>query len=241
MKLQLISYAALAAALPIHPAFAQAQPLASASDTAGGSAGSADASGKPTPGNAAKAHEDDDKDQAIVVTGVRRPAGDILGNASVLDEEELAHDMKPSLGDTLADLPGVSASSFGPTASRPILRGLSGERAGVLVDGLTSMDLSASDPDHAVAINPLTAERIEVLRGPGALIYNSSAIGGVVNVIDTRIPRHVPKEVDADLMLHYGSAANERSGNIGVDVPLGGHFVEHADASYSKYDDLHVG
>ena len=87
MKLQLISYAALAAALPIHPAFAQAQPLASASDTAGGSAGSADASGKPTPGNAAKAHEDDDKDQAIVVTGVRRPAGfpalSLSGSASM--------------------------------------------------------------------------------------------------------------------------------------------------------------
>ncbi len=165
----------------------------------------------------------------------------MLGGVSVLNEEELTHDMKPSLGDTLADLPGVSASSFGPTSSRPILRGLSGERAEVLVDGIGALDLSASDPDHAVTINPLTAERIEVLRGPGALLYSSSVIGGVVNVIDKRIPRKLPTGVDVDAMLSYGSAAKERSGNVGVDVPLGGHFVAHADAAYSKYDDLHVG
>jgi iron complex outermembrane receptor protein len=194
----------------------------------------------PTPGDAAKAHPD--SDQAIVVTGVKRAAGDILGGVSILDKEELTHDMKPGLGDTLADLPGVSASSFGPTASRPILRGESGERVRVLVDGIGSLDLSSSDPDHAVAINPLTAERIEVLRGPSALLFGSSAIGGVVNVIDTRIPRRVPKKpIAVDAVLNFGTAAQERSGNVGVDVPLGGNFVAHADSSYSKYDDLHVG
>jgi len=208
-------------------------------DPASASISDSSAGGGPTPGNAQAAHPD--PDQAIVVTGVRRPAGDVLGGVSVLDEEELTHDMKPSLGDTLADLPGVSASSFGPTASRPILRGLSGERAAVLIDGIGALDLSASDPDHAVAINPLTAERIEVLRGPGALLYSSSVIGGVVNVVDTRIPRKLPTDVDVDAMLNYGTAANERSGNLGVDVPLGGHLVAHADAAYSKYDDLHVG
>jgi iron complex outermembrane receptor protein len=203
-----------------------------------GGAGTAD-SAAPTPGDAKAAHPDED--QAIVVTGVRRPAGDVLGNVSVLDEEELAHDLKPSLGDTLADLPGVSASSFGPSSSRPILRGLSGDDAPILIDGLTSLDLSASDPDHAVTINPLTAERIEVLRGPGALLYTSSVIGGVVNVIDDRIPRHRPDDVDADILLNYGTAANERSGNAGIDIPLGGRFVAHADGSYSKYDDLGIG
>src|SRR5206468_10606879 len=158
-----------------------------------------------------KAHPDED--QAIVVTGIKRSAGDVLGGVSILDQEELTHDMKPSLGDTLADLPGVSASSFGPTASRPILRGEQGERVRVLVDGIGSLDLSSSDPDHAVSINPLTAERIEVLRGPSALLYGSSAIGGVVNVIDTRIPRSVPeKPVAVDALINYGTAANEKSG-----------------------------
>ncbi|MFL6763929.1 MAG: TonB-dependent receptor [Sphingomicrobium sp.] len=226
--------AATAAIVPVNAVGAsQAQPQAISSSEDGSDAD------KPTPGKATKAHPAED--EAIVVTGVSRAAGDVLGGVSVLDEEELAHDMKPSLGDTLADLPGVSASSFGPSASRPILRGEQGERVRVLVDGIGSLDLSSTDPDHAVTINPLTAQRIEVLRGPGALLFGSSAIGGVVNVIDSRIPRSTPKDVDADILLNYGTAANERSGNIGVDAPLGGHFVAHADGAYSKYGDLHVG
>lgn len=194
----------------------------------------------PVPGNAADAHPDDD--HAIVVTGVKRTAGDILGGVSVIDAQELSREVRPSIGETLKDQPGVTASSFGPTASRPILRGLQGERVRVLVDGIGSLDLSSSDPDHAPAINPLTAERIEVLRGPSALLFGSSAIGGVVNVIDTRIPRRVPdKPVSANALLSYGTAADERSGNLSVDVPLGKNFVAHADGAYSKYDDLRVG
>src|SRR3954447_22848726 len=233
----MVSYAALAAALPLSPAAAQAdRDSAGIADAASGGGNAA----APTPGDAAKAHPDED--QSIVITGVRRPAGDVLGGVSVLDKEELTHDMKPSIGDTLADLPGVTASSFGPTASRPILRGEQGERVRILVDGIGSLDLSSSDPDHAVAINPLTAERIEVLRGPSALLFGSSAIGGVVNVIDTRIPRKVPDgPIAVDGLINYGTAANERSGNLGIDVPLGGHLVVHADGAYDKYDDLHIG
>lgn len=212
---------------------------ASSAETSAANESGTNSADAPVPGSAKEAHPD--TDQVIVVTGIRRPAGDVLGNVSVLDEEELMHDLKPSLGDTLSDLPGVSASSFGPSSSRPILRGLSGEDAPILVDGLTSLDLSASDPDHAVTINPLTAERIEVLRGPGALLYTSSVIGGVVNVIDDRIPRHVPSDADANILLNYGSAANERSGNAGIDIPIGGNFVAHADGAYSVYDDLRIG
>jgi iron complex outermembrane receptor protein len=194
----------------------------------------------PVPGDAKAAHPD--TDQAIVITGVKRSAADVLGGVSVVDEEQLTHDVRPSIGETLAKQPGVSASSFGPTASRPILRGLQGERVRILVDGIGSLDLSSSDPDHAVAINPLTAERIEVLRGPSALLFGSSAIGGVVNVIDTRIPRHEPAgPVGADALASYGSAANERSASGSLDVPLGGHFVGHIDGAYSKYDDLEIG
>jgi iron complex outermembrane receptor protein len=225
----------------MHIISAAALAVASANPAAAASVdmGNVDAE-RPTPGDAAKAHPD--QNQAIIVTGVKRAAGDVLGGVSVLDKEQLLHDTRPSIGETLAGQPGVTASSFGPTASRPILRGLQGERVRVLVDGIGSLDLSSSDPDHAVPINPLTAERIEVLRGPSALLFGSSAIGGVVNVIDTRIPRAVPnKPVSVDAVLTYGSAANERSGNVSVDVPLGGHFVAHTDGAYSKFDDLHVG
>jgi iron complex outermembrane receptor protein len=229
---------ATAAVFPLAPAAAQQGQTPAAVDSDSGSGGS-DAE-PPARGSAKAAHPD--TDQAIVVTGVRRAAGDVLGGVSVLDKEQLLHDTRPSIGETLQSQPGVTASSFGPTASRPILRGLQGERVRVLVDGIGSLDLSSSDPDHAVPINPLTAERIEVLRGPSALLFGSSAIGGVVNVIDTRIPRAVPtKPIKVDAVLNYGSAANERSGNLSVDVPLGGHFVAHADGAYSKFDDLHVG
>jgi iron complex outermembrane receptor protein len=235
----LLSTAALAASLPVLPAFAQQAPQSAATTLSDSFHNGGSEAAPPTPGDAGEAHEDED--QAIVVTGTKRSAGDVLGNVSVLDAGELARDLKPSLGDTLADLPGVSSSSFGPSSSRPILRGLSGEDAPILIDGLTSLDLSASDPDHAVAINPLTAERIEVLRGPGALLYSSSTIGGIVNVIDNRIPRHMPNRVSADLLLSYGTASDSRSGNIGLNVPLGGHLVAHADGAYTKYEDLRVG
>src|SRR6478672_1583209 len=234
--------AAAAAILPLSPIEAQQMttPARPTVDEPSESAGGGDPAAPPTPGDAAAAHPD--TDQAIVVTGVKRSAGDIHGGISVMDKELLQHEVRPSIGETLASQPGVTASSFGPTASRPILRGLQGERVRILSDGIGTLDLSASDPDHQVTINPLTAERIEVLRGPSALLFGSSAIGGVVNVIDTRIPRSVPSNsVRIDALAEFGSAANERSGNLSVDVPLGDHFVAHADGAYSKYDDLDIG
>lgn len=181
-------------------------------------------------------------DEAIVVTGVRRAAGDVLGGVSVLDEADLNRELRTSIGETLVSLPGVSATSFGPTASAPVLRGLSGDRVRVLTDGIGTLDLSASGPDHSVSINPITAARIEVLRGPAALLFGSSAIGGVVNVIDTRIPRRVPDgPIGIDALAQYGTAADERALNAAVDVPLGSHFVAHADGNWSKTDDLETG
>ena len=233
-----ILFAAIAAALPVSSAAAQspaAQPAASEADAASGGGAAA-----PTPGSAERAHPD--TDQAIVVTGVRRRAEDVLGGVSVVDQAELNRELRTSIGETLANVPGVSATSFGPTASAPVIRGLSGDRIRVLTDGIGTLDLSGSGPDHAISINPITAERIEVLRGPAALLFGSSAIGGVVNVIDGRIPRRVPDgAVGLDAFVQYGSAANERAANAAVDVPLGGHFVLHADGNYAKTDDLRIG
>jgi iron complex outermembrane receptor protein len=180
--------------------------------------------------------------QEIVITGFRRRREDILSGTSVVSGEELTRDLRPTVGETLARQPGVSATSFGPNASRPVLRGFQGERVRVLTDGIGSLDASSTSVDHAVAINPLTAERIEVLRGPGALLFGSAAIGGVVNVIDARIPRRVPQEkAHLEALATYGSAANERSANATVDVPIGGKFVLHFDGNYSKTDDLEIG
>ncbi len=180
--------------------------------------------------------------EIIVTAPYQRNQADVLSGTSVLSGEALTRELRPTIGETLARQPGVSATSFGPNASRPVLRGLQGERVRVLTDGIGSFDVSNTSVDHAVAINPLTADRIEVLRGPAALLFGSSAIGGVVNVIDSRIPRQVPTEpIHVDALATYGSAANERSASAAVDVPVTDKVVFHLDGTYGKTDDLDTG
>nr|WP_310523115.1 TonB-dependent receptor [Polymorphobacter sp.] len=180
--------------------------------------------------------------EIIVTAPFERSRATVLSGVTVLQGTELTRELRGNIGDTLSRQAGVSSTSFGPNASRPILRGFQGERVRVLTDGIGSFDVSNTSVDHAVVINPQLAERIEVLRGPASLLYGSSAIGGVVNVIDKRIPREVPKEaVHLDLLGTYGSAASERSTAGVVELPLGEHFVVHADGSYVKSDDLRIG
>ncbi|MFO1256455.1 MAG: TonB-dependent receptor [Sphingomonadaceae bacterium] len=186
-------------------------------------------------------HHSDTAD--IVVTGtLRRNRQDALSAVAVVSGEALTGAIRPSIGDTLAHTPGVSASSFGPTASRPVLRGLQGERVRVLSNGIGSIDVSNTSADHAPAVNPVLAQRVEVLRGPQSLQYGSAAIGGVVNVIDKRIPDRVPDEaVHLTALATYASAAEERSGAGSLEVPLGNGWVGHADGSYLKAGDLRIG
>jgi iron complex outermembrane receptor protein len=191
---------------------------------------------------APQSYHDQQRADIVVTAIIPRRQGDILSGTSVVSGEELTRDLRPTIGDTLAHQPGVSATSFGPNASRPVLRGFQGERVRILTDGIGSFDVSNTSVDHAVAINPLTADRIEVLRGPAALLYGSSAIGGVVNVIDSRIPRRVPDEpIHIDGIATYGSAANERTGSGEIEAPIGDKFVVHFDGSYSKSGDLDTG
>lgn len=211
------------------PAFAEEKTAPAAADT-------------PAPAEAQRGDHSQDRTDIIVTAPYEQTQGDILSGTSVLTGQALTRDLRPSIGDTLARLPGVSASSFGPSASRPILRGFSGDRVRVLIDGIGSVDASTTSVDHAPVINPLTADRIEVLRGPSALLFGSSAIGGVVNVIDNRIPRSLPEEaVHLDVIGNYGTAAKERSVAGEIDVPIAGKLVAHLDGSYLKTDDLRTG
>ena len=180
--------------------------------------------------------------EIIVTAPFARDRSTVLSGVTILQGSELTRQMRPTIGDTLSRQPGVSSTSFGPNASRPILRGFQGERVRILSDGIGSFDVSNTSVDHAVIINPQFADRIEILRGPASLMYGSSAIGGVVNVIDKRIPREIPQEaVHLDVLGNYGSAANERSGAGVIEVPVAQHLVLHADASYSETDDLRIG
>lgn len=181
-------------------------------------------------------------DELIVTAPYYRDRFNLLTNVSVLDGTVLTREVRGTIGETLTAQAGVTASYFGPNASRPILRGFQGERVRVLTDGIGSFDVSNTSVDHAVAINPLLAERIEVLHGPTSLLYGSSAIGGVVNVIDTRIPRHLNDEpIHVEGIVGYGSAANEFNGSGTADIKLAEKLVLHFDGSYLNAGDTKVG
>ncbi len=125
----------------------------------------------------------------VTVTGNALGASSLLAPAAQYSGSELLLRSRSTLGETLEGTPGVSSTYFGPNASRPVIRGLEGDRVHILSNGGGTADLSGLSNDHAVAADPLTVERIEVLRGPGALLYGGNAAGGVVNLIDNRIPR----------------------------------------------------
>jgi iron complex outermembrane receptor protein len=188
-------------------------------------------------------HDHHDQNADIIVTAPFVRDLDLLAGKSVLSGDALTREVRTQIGETLVKLPGVSATSFSPGASRPVLRGFQGERVRVLTDGLGSIDVSNTSADHAVTIDPLTAERVEVLRGPAALLFGGQAIGGAVNVIDRRIPRVQPKGgIHAHLLGALGSAADERSIGGALDVSIGNTgLIAHIDGSYRKTDDLRVG
>lgn len=131
----------------------------------------------------------------VVVTGnaVRETADVLREPADVLAGQRLDTSRAASLGETVAALPGVQSTNFGPAVGRPIIRGMDGPRIVILEDGMASQDVSAVSQDHASAVEPFLADRIEILKGPAALLHGGAAggaIGGVVNVVDGRIPEY---------------------------------------------------
>lgn len=195
-------------------------------------------------GTSAAAQQTDDfhGTEEIVVTAPYVERLDILSGTSAVSGYLLAEKTRAQLGDILSSLPGVSATSFSPGASRPVLRGYQGNRVAVLTDGIGNIDASNTSADHAVTIDTLTVERIEVLRGPAVLLFGGQAVGGAVNALDKRIPRAVPKEaVHVDALAGFGSAARDWSGGASVDVPLTDRVVVHLDGSYRNSDDLRTG
>lgn len=157
---------------------------------------------------------------------------------SVLTGEELLSKAQSSLGDTLGAEPGVASSSFGPGSSRPVIRGLGGDRIRVLENGVSTLDVSNVSPDHTVTVESTLVDRIEVVRGPAALMYGTSAVGGVVNVFDNRIPEALPEKSITGTAEVRGETVNEaRAGVVSVTAPVG-KFALHADGFARKSDDI---
>ena len=123
-----------------------------------------------------------------VITGNPLGSSQLASPTTVLEGDNLTLQQQGSLGETLNKQPGVSSSYFGPGASRPIIRGLDGDRIRILRNGVGALDASSLSYDHAVPLDPVNVERIEIVRGPAALLYGGNAIGGVVNTFDNRIP-----------------------------------------------------
>lgn len=177
--------------------------------------------------------------EPIVVTGnpFERPAA---GQPwSVLLGEELAQRQTGTLGETLSGLPGISSTYYGPNSSRPIIRGLDSERIRVMENGASSVDAASLSFDHAVPVDPIALERIEILRGPSALLYGGAAVGGVVNAISNRIPRAAFSAPSFALQTQWGGA--DRAAVVAARANASvGEFNFHADATRRETDELRV-
>jgi iron complex outermembrane recepter protein len=178
----------------------------------------------------------------VVVTGVPhdQAPGEIAQSVTVLRDETLNRLRASSLGETLANQVGVSSSYFGAGASRPIIRGLAGARVRMLEDGIDSMDAATVSDDHAVSVEPLVADQIEIFRGPTTLLYGSGAVGGVINTVTTRIPERAPDDGFAGgFEVRDDSVANNRAAALRLD---GGRdaFAWHFDGLHRNSDDYDV-
>jgi iron complex outermembrane receptor protein len=166
-------------------------------------------------------------EEVVSVGAEAKSQFDSLQPTSILTGQELAKNLGSSLGQTLENEAGVASRSFGPAPARPVIRGLDGDRVLILQDGQRMGDLSSQSGDHGVAINPASAQRIEVVRGPATLLYGANAIGGLVNVITNDIPTHSMSGVHGNTTVDLGSAAGEAGG--AADILAGnGRFAFHA-------------
>lgn len=163
----------------------------------------------------------------------------ILAPARVLSGNELRNKLEGALGDTLSNELGVSTSSFGAGSSRPIIRGLGGPRVRVMENGMGVADISTISEDHAVGADPAIARQIEILRGPAALLYGSGAIGGLVNVVNERIPTRLEERPTGEVEVRYGTADKSKGVSMSVDGAAG-QIGLHVDASARNASDYKI-
>jgi len=158
---------------------------------------------------------------------------------TVLTGEYLRRSARANIGDTLGDIPGLANASFGPGVGQPVIRGQQGPRVTVLQNGTSSADASAVSADHAVSVEALLADSIEVLRGPATMLYGAGAIGGVVNVIDNRIPRQRIDGAEGGAEIRHDSASDMDTAVLRLDAGSG-NIAFHIDALYRDWNNLNI-
>lgn len=158
-----------------------------------------------------------------------------------LSGQELSRNLGGTIAQTLAEEPGVSVRFSGPAATAPVIRGLQGERVLVLEDGNRAADLSSAAPDHGTSIDPLNAQRIEVVRGPASLLYGNQALGGVVNVISNDIPTAIPTHVEGTAAFNSESANPGAAATVGLTIPVTDRIAVVAKGGVRHTNDLRMG
>ncbi len=177
----------------------------------------------------------------VSASGLQLGANDMTTPVTVLEGDELVRRREATLGETLNSEPGITSSHFGAGASRPIIRGMDGPRVRVLSDGAELHDASTISPDHAVVSEPMLATQIEVLRGPSALVYGNGAVGGVVNVLDGKVPTAIPqKGYEGSAELRANSGAREGAGAFSL-TGGAGHLAVHVEGVARDAGDYRVG
>ncbi|MCH8348603.1 MAG: TonB-dependent receptor, partial [Proteobacteria bacterium] len=187
-------------------------------------------------------HAHGDIEEVIVTASpLGRTRFDILQSTASLSGDKLEEDLGGNIGETLDHLPGISNSYFGPGAGRPIIRGLGGDRIRILIGGIGSLDASSTSPDHAVGGDVLTAQTIEVIRGPATLLYGNNAVGGVINIIDGRIPFELPENTFSSLSrVLYGTNGDDFSIATAFDLKASDAWAFHAEGSFRNAGDITV-
>lgn len=176
-----------------------------------------------------QAQETKVEEVVVTSTALRENPLEVAQPTAVIAGDELRRQIAASLGETLSQELGVSSTYFGPTASRPVIRGLGGYRVQTLQDGLASLDISGLSQDHAVTLESVVSQQIEVIKGPAALLYGSGAAGGLVNVVSNRVPLQPPKQpVALAAEWRADTAADERTKALSADGSAGSLSL-HAD------------
>ena len=178
--------------------------------------------------------------QGMVVTATisERNAAEALRPVSVMAGDELQLQMQGTIAATLAAMPGLAVTSMGPTVSQPVVRGLSGDRVLLLEDGTRVVDASNSGTDHTNALDPASARRIEIVRGPGALLYGGNALGGVINVIRDEIPSAVPHHVTGSATLQSQTVTGSVSGSAATTFAVSEHVPVRVEVAARTGGDL---
>lgn len=180
-------------------------------------------------------------DVTVSASGLQLGSGDMATPVTILEGDHLMRQRQSTLGETLRGEPGIHSSHFGAGASRPIIRGMDGPRVKILHDGAEVHDASTVSPDHAVASEPLLATQVEVLRGPSALVHGGAAVGGVVNVLDGKIPTAIPtKGYEGSIELRANTGAHEGAGAFALTGGAGAVAV-HVEGALRDAQDYRVG